>query len=409
MTTIATGVFKKLSYKKQSALGTPATGSGAQYLRRVTSTIDLKKATYESSEIRPSMMRSDMRHGMRTVEGTINGELSVGSYTDLMASVLRQGWQTAATTGALSDVTAASTSGTNGTFTRGTGDFLTDGFKIGDVLRWTGWTAGATANNDHNFLITGLTDTVMTVSTLDGTAVVAKAAGDSVTGTLVGKKTFVPTSGHTRDYYTIEHWFSDINQSESFADCVIDALNIKLPATGMATVDVPVKGLSMTTDTSEQFTSPTAATSGAVLAAVNGAIYVGGTKVGLVTSADINISGNHTMPDGVVGSDVAPDIYPGVITVSGSLSVLFTDATMRDYFVNETEVSVFAVFTGANTADADFIAFALPRTKMGGADKNDGETGLTMTMPFTALENTAGGTGTNTVASVISIQDSLAT
>jgi hypothetical protein len=409
MATIATGVFKKLSYKKQTDLATKASGTGAKYLRRVTSTLNLKKATYESQEIRPSMMRADMRHGMRSVDGAINGELSVGTYSDFMASVLRSAWATAATSGAQTNITAAVTTSPDGTFTRGAGSWITDGFKLGDVVRCTGWSAPATANNSHNFLIYGLTATVMTVTPLDGVSIVAKAAGDSVTVTQAGRKVQVPTSGQVRDYYTIEHWYSDILLSEQFKGCAIDSMAVKLPPTGMATVDFNIKGIDMdTSSSSEYFTTPTAASSGAVLAAANGAVYVSGTKIGYITGLDFTVNGNMSTPSGVVGSNVAPDVFPGVLTVDGTMSVLFTDPTMRDYFLNETEVGITATFVGGSTPSADFVAFALPRVKLSSAEKDDGEKGLTLTAKFTALENVNGGTGTNTANSVITIMDSLA-
>lgn len=407
MTALASGSFKQLLYKKQSALGTKASVGSAQLLRRVTSTVDKKKATYTSKEIRPSMQRSDMRHGVVSVDGTITGELSVGTYGDFMSSTLRQAWQTAVVGSALTDVTAAVTSGAAGTFTTAGGNFLTQGFKVGRVIRWAGWTSPATANNAHNFLITALTATIMTVIALDGVAVVAKAAGDSVTATDAGKSTWIPTSGHTRDYYTIEHNFADITQSEQFKDCVMSQMDVKLPPTGMATVDFQVMGIDMDTSTSAYFTSPTAATSSGILAAVNGALFVQGIQVALITGLNFTTKGNFTTVGGVVGSNLEPDITPGSIDVSGQVTVVFTDATMRDYFLNETEVSIVTAFTTKNTATADFQAYTFPRCKMGGATKDDGEKSLIMTMPFVALENTAGGTGTNSVASTIAIQDSL--
>lgn len=174
----------------------------------------------------------------------------------------------------------------------------------------------------------------------------------------------------------------------------------------MATVDFGVMGRDMETSTSAYFTSPTAASTGGVLAAVNGAMYIQGVQVALITSMDFNVNGNMSAPGGVAGSNVDPDIFPGMFDVSGNLSVLFTDATMRDYFLNETEVSIIAVFTASNAANADFQSHVFPRVKVGGADKDDGETGLTMTMPFTALENANPATGT--IATTYYIQDSLA-
>jgi Phage tail tube protein len=404
MTLLASGIYKQLLYKKQTALGTKATVGSAQLLRRVTSTLAKSKATYVSKEIRPSMQRSDFRHGIVAVAGTVSGELSVGTYGDFMSSMLRQAWQTASTSGALTTVTSAVTTGAAGTYTRTGGSFITDGFAVGSVVRWTGWTAPAAANNAHNFLITSLTALVMTGIHLDGVPVVAKAAGDSVTALEAGKSTWIPTTGQTRDYYTIEHNFSDIVQSEQFKDCVPSQMDVKLPPSGMATVDFQFMGIDMDTSTSAYFTSPTGATTSGILAAVNGALFVQGLQVGLITGLNFTVKGNYTKVGGVVGANVEPDIVPGAIDVSGQVTIVFTDGVMRDYFINETEVSIVCAFTTSGAANADFQSYTFPRCKMGGATKDDGEKALIMTMPFTALENVAGQAGYNTT---VIIQDSL--
>jgi hypothetical protein len=49
------------------------------------------------------------------------------------------------------------------------------------------------------------------------------------------------------------------------------------------------------------------------------------------------------------------------------------------------QVSIVAAFTTNNNANADFMSFVMPRVKVGGASKDDGEKGLIMTMPYTAL------------------------
>ena len=97
-----------------------------------------------------------------------------------------------------------------------------------------------------------------------------------------------------------------------------------------------------------------------------------------------------------------------MIDVSGNMSVLFDSVTMRDYFLAETEVSIVAAFTTGNAANSDVMVFTFPVCKINGADKDDGEKGLTMTMPFVALRNTAGGTGTSSFDTIIQIQDSAA-
>lgn len=415
---IASGIAKKLVIAEQSALGTIAAvdAATATYLRRVTSDVDLHKDTYQSAEIRTDAQMSDFRHGVRSVSGTIAGELSPGSYQLLMAGIMRKAWTAGVSmdVAGAANVAAATTAGAAGTFTRDDvdGSWLKDGFKVGDVVRFTGWTPG-TANNNHNFLITALTSTVMTVIALDGVAIVSEAKGGTIACSVVGKKTWVPDSAHTDLFYTIEHNYSDLDMSEVFTDCKPGSMAIKLPATGMATIDIGIEGLNMTPKSvgdAPYFTGPSASSTKGVCAGVNGAVFVAGAPVALITGMDFTVNANLSS-EPVVGSNVKPDIFDGRVIVTGNMTVFFQDATFRDYFVNETEVSVVAAFTCNNDAKADFIAFTMPRVKVGGASKDDGEKGLIMTMPFTALFNGTGGaatgaTATNALTTTLSIQDS---
>lgn len=409
MAGIATGVFKKLSLKKQTAVKSKAAAGAAgtaRYMRRVTSTLDLNKATYQSGEILESQQRRDTRHGVRSVAGTISGELSVGGYQLPMESVLRQTSQNVVTTGAQTNITAAQVAPNGGTFTRGAGSFLTDGFKIGDVVTASGWTAPALANNAHNFMIVALTATVMTVIGVDGVPVVAKAAGDGVTIVQAGKKTWIPQSGQTRDYYTIEHWFGDIGQSEQFVDCVFTGFTASLPPTGMATLELPVMGLNMDTGQAEYFTSPAASPTGGILASVNGVLVINGAVAAVVTGLTIVVNGNYSAPGGVIGSNVDPDIFPGPIDVSGQITALFVDTVMRDLFLNETESSLAVALTATNAPNSPFTAFVMSRVKFNGSTKDDGTAGLTLTIPYVALENTGGGAALANLQTTLSVQDS---
>ena len=414
--TIATGIAKKLVIAQQAALGTIAAvnAASAVYLRRVSSNLDLKKDVYQSNEIRSDMQIGDYRHGVRSVDGSIAGELSPGTYQLLMAAMLRKAWVAAPVGGPESDIAAAVTTGNSGTFTSAaTGTFLQDGLKVGDVIRWTGWTTTGAGNNSRNFLITALTDLVMTGTMLDGSPVVAKIAGDAVTATGVGKKIWTPTTGHTNLYFTVEHNYSDLDLSEVFTDCKPATMAFKLPATGMGTIDIGMMGLNMTGyagAAAPYFTGPAAAETAGVVAAVNGAVYVQGAAVALITGMDFDVAGGQSA-EPVVGSNYKPDIFDGRVQVKGNMTVFFQDVTFRDYFINETEVRIVAAFTCSNAATADFLAFTMPRVKVGGASKDDGEKGLVMTMPFQALFDTSAGadtgaTATASLATTLSVQDS---
>ena len=399
---VATGVAKQLVYKVQSALGTKATASGAQALRRVTSGLELTKNTFQSNEIRTDYQITDFRHGSRSVTGPIDGELSPGSYEEFFESTVRRDFA------AVSDITGASITISGGsapyTVARGSGSFLTDGIKVGDVVRLSVGSLDA-ANINKNLHVASVTALELTVYPLNGSSMTAEGPIASTTVGVVGKKTFTPETGHTNKYYTIEHWYSDISQSETFIDCKVNTTAVNITPTGMATVNFGFLGRNMDIDSSQYFTSPTAATTTGVTAGANGILMVSGVKVGNVTGISIDVNGNMSTEE-VVGSNVTPDVFAGSVTVSGQVTILFEDSTYTSMFADETEASVSIALTTDNTATADFIAFTMPRIKVGGASKDDGQKGIVQTLPFTALLDGTGGAGTDSEKSTLVIQDS---
>lgn len=407
---IESGIQTVVAIKKQSAQGTIASASGAQVLRRVNAGLNLQKDTYQSAEKVDHQQVVDMRHGVKRVTGPLGGELSPATYKLLMQSLLRQDFAAGATTGAIATVTAAA--GPPGTFTRSSGSFLTDGFKVGDVVRWTGW-ATATDNNNRNYRITALTATVMTVGTAASGAsggveeVGAEAAGASVTCTVVGKKTHAPATGHTTDWYTVEKWMPTVSLSERFVDCQVDSMRVSLPATGLATVEFTFVGLDMERGASLYFTSPTAATSTGLTAAVNGFIRVNAADQGVITAAEITVR-RAIGGEPVVGSNTLPGLFSGPTVVEGQLTAQLESGALRDLFIDETEFDIALMLTASSGIAADCLNFVMPRCKLRGADKNDPDTAIIQTLPFQALYNAAGGAGVSTEQTTISIQDSAA-
>lgn len=408
MTAIATGVFKTVAAARQTALGTIAAVGTATLLRRTKSTLDLTKTTFKSAEILQSQQRRDFRHGVHSDAGTISGELSSGAYQPFMESICRQVAQTLVTTGAITTVAiaAATVLGQNGgTLTRSAGSFITDGFHLGDVVKTSGYATPADVANGRFLLLTGLSATVMTFITLDDAVVVTKVAGDSVTIIQAGKKTWIPPTGQVKHYYTIEHFFSDLPQSEVFVDCVVTQMQVKLPPTGIATIDFPIMGLNYQEGASQYFTTPAQPIAGGTMASINGFISLNNAAVAVITGCEFTVNGNYSVPGGVVGANVDPDVIPGVVDVTGTITALFTDATLVDLFLNETEFAmVVALFnsTGLN-ASPDFIRFRMGRVKTSGASKDDGEKAITLTIPFTALERISNLSGQT--PSTFSVQD----
>lgn len=402
---VAQGINKKTVYKKQTGLGAAASGSGGQIVRRTSSVFQAPPDTYESNEIVSHQQGTGVGIGVVKPAGKIDGLLSPGTYSTLIGSLLRKDMAaTAAMTGL--SVTIA-TSGQNYTLTRASGDFLAGGLKIGDVVRLTAGTFNA-ANSQKNLLVLALTATVATVKVVNGSALVAEGPIASATLTVVGKKSVVPLTGHTNDYYTFEEWYPDLTRSETYADQQIAQAAINLPATGNATISLDTVGRTRTLGASQVLTTPTTETTTDILTAVNGVVLVNGSAVANVTGAQITINGNTTHSDAVVGSNVVDDTQRGRVTVSGSFTAKFDSVTLQTIFEDRSTTSLLLVVTEDATANADFVVVNIPMLKLTGDTPDDGEKAIVRSYPFVAQINSAGGAALATDQTIISLQDSAA-
>ena len=401
---IARGVAKKVAYKKETggAWGELPGASGAKYLRRVTSDFTLNKETYESNEIRTDYQVADFRHGVRSAAGTLNGELSAGSYSDFMAAVVAQDFAAVSSITSLSITITAPVSGLQ-TVVRATGSWIADGIQVGNVIRLSGGTLPIDTTG-VNLLVVAVVALTLTVRVVNGTTLTTQ--GSAVTGVtcaIPGKKTFAPTTGHTNDSFTIEQWFSDISQSEVYTGMKVGSVAMQLPSTGLTTVDIAFQGKDLTsTGTSQYFTSPTAASSTGIFAAVNGAVIVNGVPSAVITSADFTVERGLEAAN-VVGNNNASDIFTGRIRVNGNISVYFQDAVYRDMFKNETEASIVFALSADNSGGANVLSFVMPRVKLGSASASDSEMGLITQHSFVALLNTV--TTAGLPATTLQIQD----
>ncbi len=405
---LATGVAKQLVYKKEVTWNVAPSAGGAQRLRRVTSDLKLKKAPFESAELLSSYQRRDLRLGVRSVEGSIAGELSAGTYEDFVSSALRRLYTAvAAITGA--SITIAG-SGPTYTITRAAGSFLTDGIKIGTTVRLTAGAFNA-SNLNKNLVVVAVVALTLTVYVGNASALVAEGPIASATVTVPGKINFVPTSGHTDESYTFEHYFSDLDETELFTGCKISELSMNFPPSGMATIALPVMGANMTPlsgASAPYFTSPTAETGfGICSLAGGGLIILNSTANAVITGASVSLKGNYAA-EAVAGSFTYAGITPGRVLVDGQITMLFDSIAARDFFISETEIPLTIWAPASPAAGADFVTVSLPRVKFSTADKDDGDKALVQTIAFTALENTAGGAGISTEATTLWMQDSQA-
>lgn len=379
----------------------PASSNG-QELRRATSTLALRKDTYQSNEIRADRQIADFRHGRRFVQGEISGELSTKTYFDLLEAAFRA---TKAATFNKSNTDFTSVAGANATskFTVGGSTWAAQGFRVGDVISFA--SLSEATNNSKNFLIYALS----TVDAFVTPAPTDMSADTSFTVTRVGTKISIPTSSHAKRLFAFEHFHADSDITQLFTECRITGARLQMPATGMNTITIPMMGRKQTVLTggsSPFFTAPTAAGTDGITAAVNGKIVLGGAVVGIVTGINIDLAMAAEAP-AVVGQDFVPEIFLGRSVVTGQMTILFENGTFLDGFTAETEFEILLLLTTTSAVNSPFIALSMTRVKLGGADMPlQGEAGLVQTVPFQALLKPSTTGYDNTTISLI---DSVAT
>lgn len=406
--TIAQGLYKQTVIGKQSALGTPKTGAGGQILRRKTSIVTKTKEIFANDEISSALQDTGVSYGQNKTGVRFDGVLTPGTYTLLMAGILRKDF-VAVSAFTASDVTAQATTPM---FATSAGDFLAAGLKLFDVVRWTGFVGSpGTNNNGRNFWITALTATNVDGVFLDSTAgsVSADAAGDAVSCTVVGKKTWAPTTGHTNDFFTLEEWYSTISKSELVPDTKVNSINVKVSAGANASISIDLVGVgTRTLGTAQVLTSPAAETTTNPVQAVHAKIYANGAAVTNVTSMDLTISSGISPIDAPLGSQVSPDLNQGRCKVSGTFTGLFDGTTLQALFDAETNISLAFVWLNGVTATADFLNFVMGRVKLTGDAPDDGEKAIMRSYPFTAEINGSGSAALANLQTILSIQDSAA-
>jgi len=400
--TISQGLNKKIIVKKEVTWGTASGPAGGEIIRRLTSSFNLVKEKYTSAEIRTDKQVANSNHGMKSITGSLNGELSPGTYSQLFEALYMRDFVAGVSAGA-TDITIAA-SGLNWTITRATGDYLADGFKIGSTIRLSVGVLNA-LNINKNLVIVALTATVATVKVLNSSAMFAEGPIVGCTITEVGYKTFAPVTGHTDQSFTVEEFFGDISQSHVYTGNKIGSGNLTIPATGLVSCDFSTQGKDQQTGVAQYFTAPTAQTSSKTFASTSGTLLVDGTESACVTALTLNQTKALTAAN-CIGKTTADAIFTDALVVSGSATVYFENAIVRDLFNNETEFSMIVTVATSELAAADFITITLPRCKANSFTVDDGSGALSATVEFEALRNTSGGTGFSTEDTTVSMQDS---
>jgi len=351
--------------KVESVTGTAATGGGStgERIRTLASPgLKLSRGQVRSAEKRNDMLMSMARLGGKSVEGSYNAELSVGSFDTFLEALVRGTWvaaDPAITTDGGAAFTSIAITNQNTITLTGTGSFLTEDFRVGDVIRLSNM---STAANDN---VNGRIKTVSaTVIVVHGTPYTNQSSDAACTMTIAKKLAFPTTP--TRRSFTIEQYLEDNDTSEQFVGCRVVSLSLAFQPNQMVTATFGFVGMDRTvlaTGSSPYFTSPTEYTS-INLVADDASITYNGAAIATLTGWTLNFAINAA-GQAVLGSLVAPDIFDNDMSVTGECSGTITDFSDLTLFDAETEfeMSIMLVEPDA-AAPVNFIHFFFPRVKI---------------------------------------------
>ncbi|MER8762892.1 phage tail tube protein [Mesorhizobium sp. M0968] len=357
-----------VAYKAQSGKGVQASGAGALILPQAGGQGGrLTKAAIEDPIIRRDAMQIRGRHGSQKTAGTYSGTIAIGASDPILAAIMRTGYSAADL--AITQATMTSvTTGAN-TIVAAAGSWITQGLRVGDVIRAAGLPDAA--NNGKNFRITGLTALTITVAE---TLVVNAVADNAFTITRPGRVLTNPGAGGlVKTYFTIEEHEYDIDGSEIFTDCVWSRLRIAMSPDGVLTTELGWTGTGQF-ETKEGvdapfFTAP-ADPSALSLAAVESVLRVGTTDILDLTSFDLTIDLQASAPSVTGPSKYAPDVFLGTQMLTLNLTAMRKDLLDVADFIAENQLSLHLLASEHENAPADFMSLAIPNFTYGGIDKS---------------------------------------
>jgi hypothetical protein len=404
----ARGVARQIILAPETTYGVQATGPG-QLLRRTSFSMDNAPPEIQSTEITPDSQVVDAHLGVPMVQTSLSGQLSPGTYKALFEALLRGTWTTGVALTGVADTTCT-IDGTTGAVTINStaSNFLTTGFKKGDVCRPSGLIAPVAAMNGLNLRTINVTAHAITFAA--NPKAVAWASGQSAVGLAVaGKKLIVPLAASQLDRsFSIEDYTPETTVSHLGLGLKPTSIAMNTQPNGWTNFQASLVGKTVAIGNSQVYGSAVApSTSGGVRGAA-GAICYNGVDIGYITSFNVQLAA-AAQPVPAIGSiDGAPNIFMGMITARGTMQCLLTNDSFGADFINEAEVETSLFLPVSTASGADFVNIYLGRNRLFSSTRQDGDRAISRSLNFGGLRQVAGGTGSAWDNTTVVIQDSLA-
>ena len=184
----------------------------------------------------------------------------------------------------------------------------------------------------------------------------------SVTDSGAGPYTHVFKVGTLLPSYVIEQGFSDINQYFKYNGCKFSKMGLNVTPEGFQKMSFGVMGAKETIS-GTSFDATLTDLGKTSFTGFMSAILEGGGAISNVTKLDINIENSLEGVYVVGGQGVRGSINAGQVKVSGTLEVLFENATLLTKAVNGTESALKITYShgdGLGTAGNESLEFLIP-------------------------------------------------
>jgi len=372
MTSWQTSWDAYVAFKAQSGLGVPASGSGASILPLTGGAGKLTKNVVSSQQVRQDGMSVRGRHGTQKTAGQYPGELQLSNYDSIIEAVMRGTWASnTAITQATSALSSATISVSGSVVTFSGGNVITAGVRFGQVHRWTSGLAAGDLNKPLR--VVGATNTTITYAeTL--TTVAGPVSSYSFHGN--GRRLINPAAGSlVKRYFTVEERENTIDESELFTDCMWGKIDIAMQPDGMFTITPYWTGTGAAqvedTTSSPYFTTPALTSTTAIpMAAIDATLRIGSADEVAITAFNLSIDIGLNAP-AVAASKISPDIFDGIMKVSGSVTCFRKDLTYFSSFLNESTLSLSVLAQVPGSSPADYLSLCVPYMTLSDAMKSD--------------------------------------
>jgi len=391
----SSGAQRDLYYAIEDSFGVPPATLDMTEIRNTEDTVVLARDNFVSNERRGDRGIHDMRLGNKQPGGDINFEFSYASFDDFMAAALCADYDTSledlddawaapyALTGT-SAIDGITVDATAQTITRATGSWITDGLRVGDVITIAGFTEEGPPDetvNNQTTQITDLTATVITVSssTLEDTASARDDIEFTTSATEVKKGTTVTS-------FAVEKVFSDLDTPEYqlYTGGIINGFSLDVSPNGMVTGSFAFLFQDTENGDSAYHADLTDVNDNRPFDSFTGYINENDTATSVVSSLNFSLD-NGFERNFVLMEDTCPQMTSGKSNVTGSLTAFFSNSTLYNKFVNETESSIEIAF---QDDELNGYVITLPRIKYTSAETPVNSDGAIInTMNFQALDD----------------------